>query len=171
MRALFILFLSSFAYGQGIPNEWLGSYGGTMEIYNQKGLQQTIGVNFDLNIMDRHNYWTYNMSYVDLKNNDVVSTKSYKILYNEDSKTLWMDEGDSLLIEMSFLGNCLYDHFELREMFFNSSLCQQEKNLLFEITGGQSKPTYTSPLIEEAEGTVQTMRIDFLQRVLLKPKQ
>ena len=170
MRALFILFLSSFAYGQGIPNEWLGSYGGTMEIYNQKGLQQTIGVNFDLNIMDRHNYWTYNMSYVDLKNNDVVSTKSYKILYNEDSKTLWMDEGDSLLIEMSFLGNCLYDHFELREMFFNSSLCQQEKNLLFEITGGQSTPTYTSPLIEEAEGAVQTMRIDFLQRVLLKPK-
>jgi len=171
MRALFILFLSSFAYGQGIPNEWLGSYGGTMEIYNQKGLQQTIGVNFDLNIMDRHNYWAYNMSYVDLKNNDVVSTKSYKILYNEDSKTLWMDEGDGLLIEMSFLGNCLYDHFELSGMFFNSSLCQQEKNLLFEITGGQSKPTYTSPLIEEAEGTVQTMRIDFLQRVLLKPKQ
>jgi hypothetical protein len=170
MRALFILFLSSFAYGQGIPNEWLGSYGGTMEIYNQKGLQQTIGVIFDLKIMDRHNYWTYNMSYVDLKNNDVVSTKSYKILYNEDSKTLWMDEGDSLLIEMSFLGNCLYDHFELSGMFFNSSLCQQEKNLLFEITGGQSAPTYTSPLIEEAEGAVQTMRIDFLQRVLLKPK-
>ena len=170
MRALFILFLSSFAYGQGIPNEWLGSYGGTMEIYNQKGLQQTIGVIFDLKIMDRHNYWTYNMSYVDLKNNDVVSTKSYKILYNEDSKTLWMDEGDSLLIEMSFLGNCLYDHFELSGMFFNSSLCQQEKNLLFEITGGPSAPTYTSPLIEEAEGAVQTMRIDFLQRVLLKPK-
>lgn len=170
MRALFILFLSSFAYGQGIPNEWLGSYGGTMEIYNQKGLQQTIGVIFDLKIMDRHNYWTYNMSYVDLKNNDVVSTKSYKILYNEDSKTLWMDEGDSLLIEMSFLGNCLYDHFELSGMFFNSSLCQQEKNLLFEITGGQSTPTYTSPLIKEAEGAVQTMRIDFLQRVLLKPK-
>lgn len=170
MRILFVLFLYSFAFGQGIPHDWLGSYQGTMEIYNQKGLQQTIGVSFDLQVMSRENYWSYNMSYIDLENNNVVSTKSYKILYKEDSKTFWMDEGDSLLIEMSFLGNCFYDHFELSGMFFNSSLCQQEKNLMFEITGGQSKPSYESPFIEEAEGSVQTMRIDFLQRVLLKPK-
>ncbi len=171
MRVLFILFFSSFAYCQGIPKEWLGAYQGTMEIYNQKGLQQTIGVNFDLQIMDRPNYWTYNMSYVDLKNNNVVSTKSYKILYREESKTFWMDEGDSLLIEMSFIGNCFFDHFELSGMFFNSSLCKQEENLFFEITGGQNTPSYISPFIKEAEGTVQTMRIDFLQRVLLKPKR
>ena len=171
MRILFILFLNSFAFGQGIPNDWLGAYRGTMEIYNHKGLQQTIGVEFDLQIMSIENYWSYNMSYIDLKNNNVVNTKSYKILYKEDSKTFWLDEGDSLLIEMSFLGNCFYDHFELSGMFFNSSLCKQDKNLLFEITGGQSAPSYVSPFIEEAEGSVQTMRIDFLQRVLLKPKQ
>ena len=171
MRVLFILFLSSFAFGQGIPNDWLGSYEGTMEIYNQKGLQQTIGVNFDLNIMDRPNYWTYNMSYVNLKNDEVVSTKAYKIFYVEESQKLWIDEGDSLLIEMSFLGNCFYDHFELSGMFFNSSLCKQDKNLVFEITGGQNTPTYSSPFIEEAKDSVKTMRIDFLQRVLLKPKQ
>lgn len=171
MRVLFILFFSSFAFGQGIPSDWLGSYEGTMEIYNRKGLQQTLGVNFDLNIMDRPNYWTYNMSYVDLKNNDVISTKSYKILFKEESQTFWMDEGDSLLIEMSFLGNCFYDYFELSGMFFNSSLCKQDKNLAFEITGGQNAPTYSSPFIEEAKDSVKTMRIDFLQRVLLKPKQ
>lgn len=171
MRVLFILFLSSFAFGQGIPNDWLGSYEGTMEIYNQKGLQQTIGVNFDLNIMDRPNYWTYNMSYVNLKNDEVVSTKAYKIFYVEESQKLWIDEGDSLLIEMSFLGNCFYDHFQLSGMFFNSSLCKQDKNLVFEITGGQNAPTYSSPFIEEAKDSVKTMRIDFLQRVLLKPKQ
>ena len=171
MRVLFILFLSSFAFGKVIPNDWLGSYEGTMEIYNQKGLQQTIGVNFDLNIMDRPNYWTYNMSYVNLKNDEVVSTKAYKIFYVEESQKLWIDEGDSLLIEMSFLGNCFYDHFQLSGMFFNSSLCKQDKNLVFEITGGQNSPTYSSPFIEEAKDSVKTMRIDFLQRVLLKPKQ
>ena len=180
MRLLFFLLLFSDcllaqssqprSFEKGIPNEWLGSYEGVMEIYNNKGLQQKIGINFDLQIMDRPNYWTYNMSYVNLKDGEVVSTKAYKIFYAEQTQKLWMDEGDSLLIEMSFLGNCLYDHFELSGMFFNSSLCQQEKNLLFEITGGQSTPTYTSPLIKEAEGAVQTMRIDFLQRVLLKPK-
>lgn len=171
MRLLFIFFFSSFAFGQGIPNEWLGSYEGEMEIENNNGLQQKIGVNFDLQIMDRPNYWTYNMSYVNLKNDEVMSTKAYKIFYAEETKKLWMDEGDSLLIEMALMGNCLFDHFELSGMFFNSSLCQQGEDLLFEITGGQKKPTYTSPYIEEAEGSVETMRIDFLQRVLLKPKK
>lgn len=167
MRLLFIFFLSSFAFGQGIPNDWLGTYEGVMEIYNNQGLQQKIGVKFDLQIMDRENYWTYNMSYINLKNDEVVSTKAYKIFYEEESKRLWMDEGDSLLIEMSRLGACFFDHFELSGMFFNSSLCQEGKDLIFSITGGQKKPTYTSPEIEEAEGVVETMRVDFLQKVRL----
>lgn len=167
MRLLFIFFLSSFAFGQRIPNDWLGSYEGAMEIYNRKGLQQTIGVKFDLQILDRENYWSYNMSYIDLKNNSVVSTKAYKIVYKEEAKTFWMDEGDSLLIEMSFMGDCFFDHFELSGMFFNSLLCKENDDLIFSITGGQKKPTYTSPKIEEAESVVETMRVDFLQRVRL----
>lgn len=167
MRLLFVFFLSSFAFGQGIPNDWLGTYEGVMEIYNNQGLQQKIGVKFDLQIMDRENYWTYNMSYINLKNDEVVSTKAYKIFYEEESKRLWMDEGDSLLIELRFLGDCVFDHFELSGMFFNSSLCQEGKDLIFSITGGQKKPTYTSPKIEEAEGVVETMRVDFLQKVRL----
>ena len=181
MRLLFLLLLfSNFLFAQsnqvlsfekGIPSAWLGTYEGNMEIFNHNGLQQTIGIRFDLLVMDRPNYWTYNMSYVNLKDGEVMSTKAYKIFYEEETKKLWMDEGDSLLIEMTLMGNCLFDHFELSGMFFNSSLCQQGENLLFEITGGQKKPTYTSPYIEEAEGSVETMRIDFLQRVLLKPKK
>lgn len=167
MRLLFIFFLSSFAFGQGIPNDWLGTYKGVMEIYNNQGLQQKIGVKFDLQIMDRENYWTYNMSYINLKNDEVVSTKAYKIFYEEESKRLWMDEGDSLLIEMSRLGACFFDHFELSGMFFNSSLCKENADLIFTITGGQKKPTYTSPKIEEAEGVVETMSVDFLQTVRL----
>ena len=167
MRLIFIFFLSSFAFGQGIPNDWLGSYEGNMEIYNQKGLQQNIGIRFDLQIMDRQNYWTYNMSYVNPTNKEVLSTKAYKIFYEVETQKLWTDEGDSLLIEMSFLGNCLFDHFELSGMFFNSSLCKESNDLIFCITGGQKKPTYTSPQIEEAGGVVETMRVDFLQRVRL----
>lgn len=167
MRLIFIFFLSSIAFGQKIPNDWLGSYHGVMEIYNNKGLQQKIGVNFDLQIMDRQNYWSNNMSYVNLDTKEVVSTKAYKIFYSEENQNFWMDEGDSLLIEMSFLGNCFFDHFELSGMFFNSSLCKEGPDLLFSITGGQKKPTYTSPLIEDAGGVVETMRVDFLQKVRL----
>jgi hypothetical protein len=172
MRLLFLfLLLPTLAFTQGIPDEWLGSYEGVMEIYNNNGLQQKIGVNFDLQIMDRPNYWTYNMTYINLKDGEVMSTKAYKIFYAEETKKLWLDEGDSLLIEMTHLGNCFYDHFELSDMFFNSALCKQDDNLLFEITGGQKKPTYTSPYIKEAECSVETLHFDFLQRVLLKPKK
>ena len=167
MRLIFIFFLSSIAFGQKIPNDWLGSYHGVMEIYNNKGLQQKIGVNFDLQIMNRQNYWSYNMSYVNPTNNEILSTKAYKIFYEEETKKIWTDEGDSLLIEMSFLGDCFFDHFELSGMFFNSSLCKEGADLLFSITGGQKKPTHTSPQIEEAGGVVETMRVDFLQRVRL----
>jgi hypothetical protein len=111
------------------------------------------------------------MTYINLKDGEVMSTKAYKIYYAEETKKLWLDEGDSLLIEMTHLGNCFYDHFELSDMFFNSSLCKQDENLLFEITGGQKKPTYTSPYIKEAECSVETLHFDFLQRVLLKPKK
>jgi hypothetical protein len=175
---LFFSFLSSFVWSQlpaspnnGIPDDWLGSYEGVMEIYNNNGLQQKIGVNFDLQIMDRPNYWTYNMSYINLKDGEVASTKAYKIFYAEETKKLWLDEGDSLLIEMTHLGNCFYGHFELSGMFFNSSLCKQDENLIFQITGGQKKPTYTSPYIKEAECSVETLHFDFLQSVLLKPKK
>ena len=179
MRLLFVFsFLSSFVWSQlptspnnGIPDDWLGSYEGVMEIYNNNGLQQKIGVNFDLQVMDRPNYWTYNMSYINLKDGEVMSTKAYKIFYAEETKKLWLDEGDSLLIEMTHLGNCFYDHFELSGMFFNSSLCKQDENLIFQITGGQKKPTYTSPYIKEAESSVETLHFDFLQSVLLKPKK
>ncbi len=179
MRLLFFFsFLSSFVWSQlpasphnGIPDDWLGSYEGVMEIYNNNGLQQKIGVNFDLQIMDRPNYWTYNMSYINLKDGEVASTKAYKIFYTEETKKLWLDEGASLLIEMTHLGNCFYDHFELSGMFFNSSLCKQDENLIFQITGGQKKPTYTSPYIKEAECSVETLHFDFLQSVLLKPRK
>ena len=179
MRLLFFFsFLSSFVWSQppaspnnGIPDDWLGSYEGVMEIYNNNGLQQKIGVNFDLQIMDRPNYWTYNMSYINLKDGEFASTKAYKIFYAEETKKLWLDEGDSLLIEMTHLGNCFYDHFELSGMFFNSSLCKQDENLIFQITGGQKKPTYTSPYIKEAECSVETLHFDFLQSVRLKPKK
>lgn len=111
------------------------------------------------------------MSYINLKDGEVVSTKAYKIFYVEETKKLWLDEGDSLLIEMIRLGNCFYDHFEMSDMFFNSSLCKQDENLVFQITGGQKKPTYISPYIKEIECSVESLHFDFLQSVLLKPKK
>jgi hypothetical protein len=179
MRLLLsFLIFTSFVWSQlpsspnnGIPDDWLGPYEGVMEIYNNNGLQQKVGVLFDLQIMDSTNYWTYNMSYINLKNDKVMSTKAYKIFYSEETKKLWLDEGDSLLIEMTRLGDCFYDHFELSDMFYHSSLCKQNENLLFKITGGQKKPTYKSPYIKEAQGSVETQHFDFLQSVLLKPKK
>lgn len=177
MRFLFFIFWFSISvFGQtnpidllskGIPDSWLGSYEGEMEIYNNNGLQQKIGVNLDLLIMDRPSYWTYNMTYINLKNGETLNSKAYKIFYEEATKKLWMDEGDSLLIEMTQMGNCFYDHYELGGMFYNSSLCQQGENLVFELTGGRKKPSYTSPFIEEAAGSVETMNVSFLQRVNL----
>lgn len=157
-------------YSQCIENDWLGTYDGVMEIYGKNGLQQKVGVRLDLNALKEPFSWAYTMSYINLKNDEIISTKAYKIIYTEESKTCWMDEGGGLLIEMSFLGNCFYDHFQLSDMFYNSSLCKEGDELLFCITGGQKKPTYTSPLIVEAAGVVETMRIDFLQRVKLKAR-
>jgi hypothetical protein len=179
MRLLFVFsFLSSFVWSQlptspnnGIPDDWLGSYEGVMEIYNNNGLQQKIGVNFDLQVMDRPNYWTYNMSFINLKNNELMSTKAYKVFYEEQTNKLWMDEGDSLLIEMTLMGDCLFDHYTLSDLFFNSTLCHQNEGLVFQISGGKLKPSYTSPYIEEADGSVATMQVNFLQRVLLLPKK
>lgn len=179
MRLLFVFsFLSSFVWSQlptspnnGIPDDWLGSYEGVMEIYNNNDLQQKIGVNFDLQVMDRPNYWTYNMSFINLKNNELMSTKAYKVFYEEQTNKLWMDEGDSLLIEMTLMGDCLFDHYTLSDLFFNSTLCHQNEGLVFQISGGKLKPSYTSPYIEEADGSVATMQVNFLQRVLLLPKK
>lgn len=176
MRFLFILLISSTCFGQknpipefekGVPSSWLGRYEGKMEIYSPSGLQQIIGVQLDIQIMDRENYWNYNMSYLSPQG-EVLSTKAYRIVYDETNQKLWMDEGDSLLIEMTRMGNCFYDHYELSGMFFNSSLCKQDEQVVFELTGGNTKPSYSSPFIEEAEGVVETMRVNFLQRAVLK---
>jgi hypothetical protein len=176
MRLLFILLIHSVCFGQnppidefekGVPSSWLGRYEGQMEIYSSTDLQQIVGVQLDIQIMDRENYWIYNMSYLSPQG-EVLSTKAYHIVYDETNKKVWMDEGDSLLIEMTRMGNCFYDHYELSGMFFSSSLCKQSEQLVFELTGGNTKPSYSSPFIEEAEGVVETMRVNFLQRAVLK---
>jgi hypothetical protein len=111
------------------------------------------------------------MSFINLKNNELMSTKAYKVFYEEQTNKLWMDEGDSLLIEMTLMGDCLFDHYTLSDLFFNSTLCHQNEGLVFQISGGKLKPSYTSPYIEEADGSVATMQVNFLQRVLLLPKK
>ena len=172
MRLFFLLFtLPLMTYGQCIENDWLGTYDGVMEIYGRSGLQQNVGVRFDLKPLDEPFSWSYTMNYINQKNHEIISTKAYKIVYKEESNTCWMDEGDGLLIEMNLLGNCFYDHFQLNDMFYNSSLCKEGNDLLFCITGGKKKPTYSSPHIVEAGGVVETMRIDFLQRVKLNLRQ
>jgi hypothetical protein len=109
MRLLFILLICSVCFGQnpaihefekGVSSSWLGRYEGQMEIYSPTGLQQLVGVQLDLQIMDRENYWIYNMSYLSPQG-EVLSTKAYHIVYDETNEKLWMDEGDSLLIEMT----------------------------------------------------------------------
>ncbi|MCB9081956.1 MAG: hypothetical protein H6555_09625 [Lewinellaceae bacterium] len=173
-KLIFFLFTSLALSAQtSFPADWAGVWVGDLQIYNYRGLTQTVPM--ELRILPHDttiNTYTWTMVY----GQDTVAGLRPYLLRPEHEPTghYVIDEGDGILLDCYRLGNTLYDVFSVQGTLLNSRTELRGDELHYEIISGPQKPARVSGGTgegEEAVPAVESMAIHVLQRAVLKRKQ
>lgn len=129
-----LLFFSFVVTAQSnFPYDWLGSYVGQMYLENEKGISDSVWVDFDLSQKDS-SHWNYHMSY----SSEKWGTKhnKYELVWHDSlgsPSRFLMDEGNGIYLEEQFINNRFYGHYEVLGKHYLTLLCKNETGLYFEI--------------------------------------
>lgn len=178
MRNIFvivILILGTWVHGQPLPDSWIGTYQGTMELYGKESTPfAKVLVCLSLREIKKDSLWTYYMTYGE-KDKPGYLEKNYHIVLNSDG--LALDEGGGVIIPMRLFGTCLMDFYTVEDSdnspsYMSSLLCRQELgDLEFNLFGGPLEPIKSTQLFEESDHTVFGLNVyalGFNQHVVLK---
>ncbi len=177
MRNIFvivILTLGTWVHGQPLPDSWIGTYQGTMELYGKESTPfAKVLVCLSLREIKKDSLWTYYMTYGE-KDKPGYLEKNYHIVLNSDG--LALDEGGGVIIPMRLFGNCLMDFYTVEDSdnstsYMSSLLCRQEHGELeFTLFGGSLEPIKSTQIVEESDHTffgLNVYALGFNQHVVL----
>lgn len=170
LRLLYIILLSSFTGKAQFPEDWIGSYSGTMYLSSNASVYDSIDVQLELQELIIKKRWSYKMTYNSARFGEMI--KDYEIVL--DSNGYLMDEQNGLYIEMAYMKNVFYEFFEVGEMLYSCTMRRIENGILFEIFGASSTSSRTSNTEADEQGikyTVVNYKPQFAQTVLLLPSQ
>lgn len=170
LRLLFSILLISFTGKAQFPEDWIGSYSGTMYLSNNASVYDSIDVQLELQELIVMKRWSYKMTYNSARFGEMI--KDYEIVL--DSNGYLMDEQNELYIEMAYMKDVFYEFFEVGEMLYSCTMRRIENAILFEIFGASSTSTRTSNTEADEQGkqyTVVNYKPQFAQTVLLLPTQ
>jgi hypothetical protein len=170
LRLLYIILLSSFTGKAQFPEDWIGSYSGTMYLSSNASVYDSIDVQLELQELIVKKRWSYKMTYNSARFGEMI--KDYEIIL--DSNGYLMDEQNGLYIEMAYMKDVFYEFFEVGEMLYSCTMRRIENGILFEIFGASSTSTRTSNTEADEQGiqyTVVNYKPLFAQTVLLLPTQ
>lgn len=129
----------------------------------------SIDVSLEIKTAHTDSVWTYNMHYVGQRIGKIE--KNYFIV-RKNGQYL-MDEGNGILIEMSYMSNAFYEFYTVEGMIFSTIMRKSGQDIYFEIFGANEKPTLLSVSTYEGENNTQykvnSLKPTFVQSVLLKP--
>lgn len=148
MKIYILLFFMSCFFnnlqGQTVafPKSWLGKWSGKLEIYNAKGLSQSIPMQLHLLPTDSTHRFTWTIFYGE---DTVAGKRDYELVTLDAAKGLYaVDEKNTIVMESYLLGGKLYNQFEVMG---NLLLCTTElvnENLIFEVISGKLEAVSTT---------------------------
>ena len=163
---LFTCFTFSFSQ---FPENWVGKYSGKMLLSSVSAPSDSIDVSLEINTVHTDSVWTYNMSYVSQRIGKIE--KNYFIVRRNGQYL--MNEGNGILIEMSYMNNSFYEFYTVEGMIFSTIMRKSGQDIYFEIFGANEKPTLLSESTPEGDDNtvykVNSLKPTFVQSVLLKP--
>lgn len=163
MRILFLLCLclgsTTGLYAQTLfGDKCLGQWQGTMYLYNQGRLKDSVHVKMTIARRPETNTWTWRTDYLSDKQ---PMTKDYILRLVDQEKNQYVtDEGGGLLLNDYVFGDKMYSVFETSGFYLTSSYERLDDKLIFEVTSGKK--------LEPAPQGVTTFTVANLQRVILK---
>jgi hypothetical protein len=116
------------------PQSWLGNYKGKMYIVSaERGMIDSVDVDFLFMETDIKNRWTYKMTYKSKKSGEIV--KDYELVKPDSlpKSSYLLDEKDGILIQHTLMGNTLYSNFIVSGTLLSCILRKENDELFFEI--------------------------------------
>lgn len=143
------------------PERCEGNWEGTMQIYTEGKITDSVSVVFEVVKTKRKNEWTWITHYKSDKHNII---KDYKLIQSDSVATVfYLDEQDGIILNSYQFDNELRSVFTYKETLLTSCYTIENDKLIFEITSGQ--------FINNATDNIKNYNISILQKVVLKRKK
>jgi hypothetical protein len=154
------------------PEGWVGEYQGTLEIIIDKGVVDTIPVDFVMKEIEKDSVWTYTMSYHSARYGELVKDYRYVRVRKNDPNHYLFDELNGIVMELTLMNDCFYGMYEVSDMYFFNTLRKEGDGLYFELTMSPGTEPKLSAAEEEGETfEAKSYKPNQVQAVHLKRKR
>jgi hypothetical protein len=124
------------------PEEWLGIWEGTLNIYNHQNILQSIPMTLENLRTDTTDIYQWVIIYGEDK---IKGKRDYILKTKDKSKGHYVvDEKNGILLDAYVLENKLISHFEVMGNQLTSIYERQEEKMVFEIIVNKSVPSLVS---------------------------
>ena len=155
--------------GQQFPSNFAGSYSGTMIINSGNGVSDSLSVEFEFLEQIPDSSWTYKMIFKSPKYGEITKDYLLKSKTKKDTSNYIFDEQNGILMEMTFLNNCLYGMYEVEGQYFISTLrIIDEEQLLYDLIIAPATNPSISTYTGEEKFEVKSYKPTMQQTVYLK---
>lgn len=173
---LFFFVQTNFILAQTNPNSlkfpasWEGIWVGNLEIFNNKGLAQTLPMELHILPIEDSNHYTWTIFYGEDK---VAGKRDYELVPTDTLNGIYsIDEKNSIAMEGYFLGEKYFQRFEVMgNLLLTTTEKTSETELIWEIISGKLEAV-SSTGKQEVDGEeipeVKTYPINVLQRARLQ---
>lgn len=123
------------------PDDFMGKWGGTLEIFNAKGLAQSVPMELHILPVNDTTY-TYTIIYGEDKE---AGKRDYLIVRGPDGPHHWVcDEQNTILLDGYYLGNVYQSVFTVMGSYLVSNVEHRGDHLLYTIQSGRETPIRTT---------------------------
>ncbi|MEM1217255.1 MAG: hypothetical protein AAGH79_00010 [Bacteroidota bacterium] len=140
---IFCLFLNTNLAAQGgFPESWAGKWAGTLEIYNAKGLAQSLPMQLHILPIDSTNRYSWGIIYGE----DIEKgLRDYELMPVDTSLGHYqVDEKNGIILDAYLLGDKLFERFEVMGNLLLTTTELRGENLYWEIISGSLEPIVTT---------------------------
>jgi hypothetical protein len=153
------------------PFSWFGLWEGTLNIYNAKGLTQSLPMQLNYQATDTAGVYKWHIIYGDDKEKGL---RPYYLRTVDAQKGVYLhDEMNTIKMESYYIGNRLYCNFNVQGSLLTTIEEKKGDELHWEIIFGKEKPvSITGDQVFNGDTipAVKTMPIIVSQRAILKRK-
>lgn len=120
------------------PKSWIGKWSGNLEIYNAKGLAQSVPMQLRILPTDSMNRYTQTIIYGE---DTIAGKRDYELVVIDEQKGFYAtDEKNTIIMESYMLGGKLYNRFEVMGNLLLATIEMIGKNLVYEVISGSLEP-------------------------------
>lgn len=163
---LFFLFIqmSGFSQKKDFPDNWLGTWKGTMEIQYSTGNYQEVACELYIEKTDTMDTWVWTIIYGE---GETKQERKYELIAKDIEKGIYViDEKNSIILDAFYANNTLISQFEVQNNLITSTYRKIDNIIYFQNLASNTKVSNKSGG-EDTIPEVSSFPISSLQRAKL----